>query len=97
LPGTTLAWLAAPGAGNVLKGHLQAMRDQFRSRIHVCEIKAAALPAIGSQGTADEQMRLAEGLNAIVVLPLPRLPPPLSLTPPAQLNLPRQPRPRRST
>jgi hypothetical protein len=52
------------------------MRDQIRVRIHVYEIKAAALPAIGSLDTADEQTRLVEGLKAIVVLPLSRLPPP---------------------
>jgi hypothetical protein len=76
VPGTSLAGLAALGAGKSLKDHLQAMRDQIRVRIHVYEIKAAALPAIGSQDTVDEQARLAEGLKAIVVLPLPRLPPP---------------------
>jgi hypothetical protein len=76
LPGTSLAWLAALGAGKSLKGHLQALREQIRVRIHVYEIKAVALPAIGSQDTVVEQTRLVEGLKAIVVLPLPRLPPP---------------------
>jgi hypothetical protein len=74
--GTTLTLLAALGAGKSLKHHLQAMRDQTRVRIHVYEIKAATPPAIGSQDTADVQARLVQGLKAIVVLPLPRLPPP---------------------
>ena len=52
------------------------MRDQIRVRIHVYEIKAAALPAIGSQDTVGEQTRLVEELKAVVVLPLPPLPPP---------------------
>ena len=45
-------------------------------RVHVYEIKAATLPAIGGQDTVEEQTRVAEELEAIVVLPLPRLPPP---------------------
>jgi len=76
MPGSSLAGLAALGAGKPLKDHLQAMRDQIRARIHVYEIKAAALPAIGSRDAAVKQTRLAEGVKAIVVLPLPRLPPP---------------------
>ena len=76
VPGTSLAGLAALGAGKTLKDHLQAMRDQIRVRIHVYEIKAAALPAIGSQDTVGEQTRLVEELKAVVVLPLPPLPPP---------------------
>jgi hypothetical protein len=56
--GTTLAWLAVLGAGNFLKDHLQAMRDEIRVRIHMFEIKAAALPAIDSQRTVNEQTRL---------------------------------------
>jgi hypothetical protein len=52
------------------------MRDQIRARIHVHEIKAAVLPAIGSPDTVNELTRLVEGLKAIVVLPLPRFPPP---------------------
>jgi hypothetical protein len=76
LPGATLAWLAVLGAGKSFKGHHQAMRDQICVRIHVYEIKEDALLAIGSQETADEQTRLAEGPKAIVVLLLPRFPPP---------------------
>jgi hypothetical protein len=45
---------------------------QIRARINVCEIEAAALPAIGSQDTVDEPKRLVERLKAIVVFPLPR-------------------------
>jgi hypothetical protein len=86
LPGTTLAWRAALGAGKSLKGHLQAMCDQTCARIHVYEIKAAALPKICSQDTVDEQMRLVKGRKAVVVLPLPRLPPP-------PVSLPRSPSP----
>jgi hypothetical protein len=76
LPGTSLAWPAILGAGKSLKDHLQATRKEIRARVHVHEIKAAALPATGSQVTTGEQTRLVEGLKAIVVLPLPRLPPP---------------------
>jgi hypothetical protein len=68
--------LAALGAGKYLKCHLQAIRDQIPVRIHVYEIKAAALPAIGSRDAVDEQARLVQGFKVIVVLPLPRLPPP---------------------
>jgi hypothetical protein len=62
--------------------------------IHVYEIKASELPAIGSQDTVDEQTRLAEGLKAIVVLPFLRFPPPPLPYLTAQPTLPRQPRPR---
>jgi hypothetical protein len=67
--------------------------------MHVHEIKVAALLAIGSHQTVDKQARLAERPKAIVVLPLPRLPPPLPGSPAlfAQPNLPLQPRLRRST
>jgi hypothetical protein len=76
VPGITLTWLAALGAEKSLKDLLQAMRDQTRARMLIYEIKAAALPAIGSQDTVDEQTRLAEGPKAIVVLPFPHFPPP---------------------
>jgi hypothetical protein len=65
IPGTTLAWLAALGAG---KSHLQVMRDQIR----VYEMKAAALPAIGSQDSADEWTRLV-GFASPVLAPSPAL------------------------
>jgi hypothetical protein len=99
LQGTSLAGLvglAALGVGKSLKDHPQTLRDQTRVHIRACEIKAAALPAIGSQDTADEQTRLLEGLKAIVALPLPRSPPhpPPYVT--RQAHPPRQPSPRRS-
>jgi hypothetical protein len=75
-PCTSLAGLAALGAGKSVKDHLQAMRDQIRVRVHVYEIKAATLPAIGDRDSTEELERLVEALKAIVVLPLPRLPPP---------------------
>ena len=53
-PGIFFAELAALGPGKSLKDHSQAMRDHIRVRIHVYNIKAAALPAIGSQDAADE-------------------------------------------
>jgi hypothetical protein len=95
VPDSTLVWLAALGAGNSLKDHLQTIRDRIRVHIHVYEIKAAELPAIGSQDTVDEQTRLSEKLKAIVMFPLPRLPPPPLPYRTAQPTLPRQPKPRR--
>jgi hypothetical protein len=79
LTGTTLTWLAALGARKSLKDNPQAVRDQINARTHVCEIKAAVLPAMGSQQTANEWIRLGEGIKAIAVLLLPRLTsPPIS-------------------
>jgi hypothetical protein len=57
LPDISRTGLTSPCAGNYLylKGRIQTMCERIWARIHVYEIKAAALPAISSQGTVDEQ------------------------------------------